>query len=170
MVDGDDDPTGGPSHRRGAPRRRGRVVVAVVAVVAVAVTAGVLALTRRGGPDPQDLLATHDVTDEVLGQAAWRERVRLVLPTQDHPPARIRVFVSCTGRDVARVYLDGTWSGGVPCGATGADGQDVASVTIGDPVDLGVEHVVEVEAAPDAAIAVTVAVPREDVAGTIVQG
>jgi hypothetical protein len=169
MVDGEDDPTGTPSHRRGAPRRRGRVVVAVVAVVAVAVAAGALAFSRRGGPDPQDLLAAHDVTDEVLGQAAWRERVRLVLPTQDHPPARIRVYVSCTGRDVARVYLDGTWSGGVPCGSTTA-GEGVASVTIGDPVDLGVEHVVEVEAAPDAAIAVTVAVPREDVAGTIVRG
>ncbi|QHT57041.1 hypothetical protein GXP71_13770 [Cellulomonas sp. H30R-01] len=130
------------------------VVAGVVVAIAAVVVLVVLPMTRT--PDPGALLAEQGVTDATLARGAGTGRARVVVSPQDRPATGVTVTVSCTGRDVARVYLDGTWEGGVPCGG---DPRTVAGgdVTVGDAVDLGVEHVVEVEAAPGAVIAVTVA-------------
>lgn len=145
------------SARAGRRSRRGPVlgvVVGLVVAAAAVVVLVVLPMTRT--PDPGDLLAEQAVTDATLARGAGTDRVRVVVQPQDRPATGVTVTVSCTGRDVARVYLDGTWEGGVPCGGDPrtAGGGDVA---VGEVVDLTVEHVVEVEAAPGAVIAVTVA-------------
>ncbi|MDC7123271.1 hypothetical protein OMK64_17210 [Cellulomonas fimi] len=130
------------------------VVAGVLVAVAAVVVLVVLPMTRP--PDPGALLAEQGVTDATLARGAGTGSVRVEVRPQGRPPTGVTVTVSCTGRDVARVYLDGAWEGGVACGGDvrTAGGGDV---TIGDPVDLGVEHVVEVEAEPSAVIAVTVA-------------
>lgn len=130
-------------------------VVAGLVVAAVAVVVLVV-LPRTRTPDPTTLLADQGVTDATLVRGAGQDRVRLVVLPQDRAATGVTVTVSCTGRDVARVYLDGSWEGGVPCGG---DARTVAGgdVTLGEAVDLSVEHVVEVEAEPGAVIAVTVA-------------
>lgn len=145
------------SARAGGRSRRGvaiGVVAGLVLAAAAVVVLVVLPMTRT--PDPGALLADQGVTDAMLARGAGTDSVQVVVRPQDRPPTGLTVIVSCTGRDVARVYLDGAWEGGVPCGG---DARTVAGgdVTIGEAVDLAVEHVVEVEAAPGAVIAVTVA-------------
>lgn len=153
---------GRPSRTGGRRPRRGLfgVLVGAAVLVAAVVVLVVVVLPRTGTPSPADLLAAQRVTDPVLGRVAGHDRVRLTVRVPDGQAARVAVVVSCTGRDVARIHLDGTWVSGVACSTTSGVGE--GSVSLGGAVEPGVEHVVEVEAAPGAAIAVTAITPAAD--------